>query len=174
MILIEIEIEEFPLGYRNRIDIEHAEWLHSLARRHLNNYELARDVVQEVFLIAQTKIDDLIVHENPVGWLCLTTYYAADRERRKLCHKEVPLAEHDHTMQFAQPDIEPRLIELLPDDFGDDEKRLLVLRYEEEYSYSEIADLCDMSENNCRQKIFRLRKKLRKLYATQKTLLQNG
>jgi len=154
--------------------IEHAGWMCSLARRRLNDYELARDVVQEVFLIAQTKIDDLIVHENPIGWLYLTTYYTAVRERRKHHHNDVPLAEHDHTLQFAQPEMEPRLIELLPDDFKDDEKKLLVLRYEEEYSYSEIADLCDMSENNCRQKIFRLRKKLRKLYATQKTLLQNG
>jgi len=160
--------------FLEKLYIEHAEWLHSLARRHLNNYELARDVVQEVFLIAQTKIDDLIVHENPVGWLCLTTYYAADRERRKLCHKDVPLAEHDHTMQFAQPDIEPRLAELLPDDFGDDEKKLLVLRYEEEYSYSEIADLCDMSQANCRQKMSRLRKKLKKIYEKPKTLSQSA
>ena len=77
-------------------------------------------------------------------------------------------------MQFAQPDIEPRLIELLPDDFGDDEKKLLVLRYEEEYSYSEIADLCDMSQANCRQKMSRLRKKLKKIYEKPKTLSQSA
>ena len=160
--------------FLERLYIENSEWLVSLARRHTNKYELAKDVVQEVFLIAQQKIDDLIVHENPVGWLCLTTYYAADRERRKLYHKDIPLEDHDHTMQIIQPEAEPSLIEVLPDDLENDEKKLLVLRYEEEYSYSEIAELCDMSQANCRQKMLRLRKKLKKIYKKSETLSQNA
>lgn len=159
--------------FLEKLYIDNAEWLLSLARRYVNNYELAKDVVQEVFLVAQTKIDELMVHENPAGWLCLTTYYTADRERRKLYHKDVPLADHDHTLQFAQPDVEPGLAELLPDDLEEDEKKLLILRYEDEYSYSEIAELCDISQANCRQKMSRLRKKLKKIYEKPKTLSQN-
>ena len=158
--------------FLKQLYIDHAEWLISLARRWVNDEALAEDVVQEVFVAAQRKIDELITHPNPVGWLYISTHHIADRERRKACHKELPLEDREYCLSETQLEPEPSLAELLPNEFNDDEKKLLVLRFEEQCSYAEISERSGMSQVNCRQKISRLKKKCRKIFENPQTLSQ--
>ena len=158
--------------FLRQLYIDNVEWLISLARRWVNDDELAKDVAHDAFVVAQKKIDELITHPNPVGWLYITAHHIADRERRKACHKELPLENHEYCLTEGQSEPEPSLEELLPDEFSADEKKLLVLRFEEQCSYAEISERCGMSQANCRQKMSRLKKKFRNIYKNPQNLSQ--
>lgn len=57
-------LESLYNSYANRI----TDW----AYRHLGDYEQAKDIAQDTFLIALIKIDDLLASDNPKRWLYKT------------------------------------------------------------------------------------------------------
>ncbi len=158
--------------FLKQLYIDNAEWLVSLARRWVSDGELAKDVVQEVFVVAQKKIDELIMHPNPVGWLYIAAHHIADHERKKAYRGNIALEEYGDRLPAPPEEQRQSLEELLPDEFSADEKKLLVLRFEEQCSYAEISERCGMSQANCRQKMSRLKKKFRNIYKNPQNLSQ--
>lgn len=55
----------------HQLYVEHYSCLFRFARSYVNQ-DLAEDLVQETFLIAQKRIDRVIGSENPKGWLINT------------------------------------------------------------------------------------------------------
>lgn len=52
----------------------HSEYLYRIAMHITHNEDIAKDCVQETFLIASQKVTYLYKHGNPLGWLCKTLY----------------------------------------------------------------------------------------------------
>ena len=64
-----------------------------------------------------------------------------------------------------------RLREVLPKDLSPQEQEILLLRYEERLSYSEIADVLKIKEASCRSRLMRAKAHLLSLYEKKNSLI---
>lgn len=132
-----------------------------LTFRRIGDAELANDIVQEVFLTACWKIDEVYYHQNPAGWLFATLNYLTKREMRKVYHAaEVPLMadipSKDNTIELPMENY-------LPDGLTEQERIILLWRIEEERTFDEIAEMRGITPVACRKQISRAMAKCRQL-----------
>lgn len=119
--------------------------------------ELAQDLVQDTFVLAFSHWETLAHHPSPGGWLTLTLFNLVRNEQRKLCrHNTVSL---DEIKDFLASPPTASSQEILPKQLSDDDKQILIWRYELQLSYTEIARRLGTSENACRMRISRALKK---------------
>lgn len=127
-----------------------------LTVRRLRDPERAKDLVQEVFLIACCKADDMFARgDNPKAWLFRTLEYLTIQERKRASFtKEVSM----ETMEeFSAPD-EGSLLGLqglFPRELSQAEQEILQWRISERLSYEEIARRCNTTPEACRQRFSR-------------------
>lgn len=136
------------------------EWFDQLYREHsarlfkqayyvLHNSHLAEDLVEETFLILLYKQQDLVKHPNLAGWLSLTLKNLICDELKSARHRlEMPLISDDSATcvdTYHQP-----LDELLPKGLLPKEREILILLFEEQLSYDEIAQHLGISVLSCR------------------------
>jgi len=131
---------------------KHAEHMVRLTYRRVGDEELAKDIVQETFLTACFKVEDLFVHENPSGWLYKTVFYLCTREMGKSFRsKELPL---DDSITLGNSyDLSLRYV--LPQELSNEEKCIIIWRLEDELSYSQIAEKIGITEPACRKRFSR-------------------
>lgn len=55
------------------------------------------------------------------------------------------------------------LEELIPSAFSEEERNLFIWYYRDRYSFGEISNVLGISEDACRMKLLRLRKRLKKI-----------
>lgn len=128
------------------------------AYRTLGDWEAAQDLVQDTFLLALIK-DSLPEHPCPGAWLMKTLQNLLQNERRRLVSRRTfPL---DDTIPAAEA--EGALRDVLPSGLTETERKLLLLRFEDQLSYRELAERFDLSEGACRIKLFRTVEKCKKL-----------
>ena len=131
------------------------------AYRTLGDWEAAQDLVQDTFLLALLRQDGLPNHPAPGGWLTQTLRNLIRNERRRLVsHSAVPLDD-----AYGLPSSEPEtpLRDILPAGLSEQERELLALRFEQQWSYRELGERLGISEGACRIKLFRTVEKCRKL-----------
>ncbi|MHC1696217.1 MAG: RNA polymerase sigma factor [Eubacteriales bacterium] len=131
--------------------------------------------VQDVFLVAIEKLDLLKNHDNKRAWLYITAKYIAFNENKKFLKRKMKLMEIDEKMlstyqdTFADNIIEDIIynnIDLpsaMQDIFGQltvDEFKLMKLKFQMNQGNIEIAKNYNISENNVRARISRLKKKI--------------
>lgn len=123
----------------------------------LHDQHLAEDLVEEAFLILLYKQRDLINHPNLAGWLSQTLKNLIYDELKSARHRlEIPLmydADVSTTDTYHQP-----LDEILPKGLLPKEREILLLLFEEQLSYEEIAQRLGISVLNCRTRAFRAKK----------------
>ena len=139
---------------------QHEQFLYQVAYRRLGDRELAKDMVQETFLTLTAKVDQVIVHKNPAGWLFKTLSYLICREQERACHYyEMPLSEQD-----GQPVVPTMpLADILPGGLREEDQELLILRFEEQLDYRQIAEKKGIKEAACRQRVSRAIRRCREL-----------
>jgi RNA polymerase sigma-70 factor (ECF subfamily) len=153
----------------------HAQFVHNLALRTLNNAQEAEDVAQETFLRAWKALPDFRAVANLRTWLYRITV--------NLCYNRLPRMKVD----FAA--LEPEEIDLLPeksrtvetrmltaelreqiytavDDLPETYRLLITLRHMDGYSYEEIADITQMPLGTVKTRLFRARRQLRQMLAS--------
>ena len=131
------------------------------AYRMLGDWEAAQDLVQDTFLLALLKQDELPGHPAPGGWLTQTLRNLIQNERRKLAARNaLPL---DDAGLLPAAEAEPGLRDILPAGLSEQERELLTLRFEQQWSYRELGEHLGISEGACRIKLFRTVEKCRKL-----------
>ncbi len=134
--------------------------IYAFARVRLRDEQLAQEVTQDVFVLAQEKLDEVRHSPNPQGWLIRAAGYAvqhAQRDRQYIEQRTMPLEE---TRLSAPP----------PEAEDDDLKRRmspeewLLLRavYCDGYSIKEAAQLCGLSFEACRKRLLRCKQRLRR------------
>lgn len=125
----------------------------SYAYRRTGDERLAEECVQETFLIGIIKIEELSNHEKPDAWLLKTLYYVTLREMDRAYRKaERPL---DDVMNLLYYEDEIPLEFVLLKELSPDDKELLILRIEKQWSYEQIAEHRGISQVACRKQMSR-------------------
>lgn len=133
---------------------EHSARLFKQAYYVLQNRHLAEDLVEETFLILLYKQKDLLTHPNIGGWLSQTLKHLILDETKSARHRfETPLV-HDPSAS-TEDTYHESLEDLLPKQLSPKEREILVLLFEEQLSYEDIARRLGISILNCRTRAFR-------------------
>lgn len=131
------------------------------ACRTLGDWEAAQDLVQDTFLLALLKQDELPGHPAPGAWLMQTLRNLIQNERRKLVSHSALSLEEIGALPAAET--EHGLRDVLPSGLSGQERELLALRFEQQLSYRELGERLGISEGACRVKLFRTVEKCRKM-----------
>jgi len=129
------------------------------ASNFFNNRDVAEDVVQDTFLLAQIKLDKLIEHPNPEAWLMNSLKNIIGnvyRSRKRILEMFVP---YDDAMLATGLPIDPRVeYEGMVDDA---ELGLLFWIYCDGMSYAEVADKLGISVSACKKRVQRAKIRFR-------------
>lgn len=123
-----------------------------LAYRLIGDRFIAEDLVQEAFLTACFKSDELATHVNPVGWLYKTLSFLILRERNRAYHRlESPMVNDD--FPGAEDSLPLELV--IPTELSENEKELIINRYEKRFTYEELAEKKGITQEACRKQLSR-------------------
>ena len=121
----------------------------------------AEEIVQEAFTEAYKKVDLLRQHENPVGWLYITTKNIARSYLRKAKRINAII----HTEEFEQPIMyEDNISYYLADNLSKEEFDIITRFYKDRQPVTEIAENLNISISACKMRLKRARDKLKKSY----------
>lgn len=123
------------------------------AYRMVGCVELARDLVQDVFLFALFHSDKLRDHPAPEGWLMLTLRNFVQNERRRSDKYSMVSLEAVGEFPGKTPELPLELF--LPKGLSEAERTVLIWRFERRMEYREMADLLGISETGCRSRVSR-------------------
>ena len=131
----------------------------------LNNKEDAEDASQDIFLKGLENINNFSYNTSFSGWLYkIAHHHCIDLIKKKnKGYKFWTGFKKEHTNQTPiQQSSYDNIIHELLEKLNMDEKRILLLRSIEEYSFEEIASIMGLKTTTVRKKYERLRKKLMK------------
>lgn len=134
--------------------------LYQYAARRLRDDELAKDLVQETFLLLVIQVSEIYTHENPAGWLFRVLGNMIRRELKKPYHQELPLVSEEAALLSYTDE---HFFQDLPSGLSDAERELLALRLEKNWDYETIADFLGITPAACRQRMSRAIRKCREL-----------
>ena len=139
--------------------------LYRVAFHEVGDHETAEELVHETFALALSRWEKLKDHPKPAGWLMETLVNLSRNEKRLQHYREVSLEE-----LFAAPATEDRrgIEELLPKQLAQQDKEVLIWRYELELDYREIANRLGVSETGSRSRVHRAIERCRKLLENKK------
>lgn len=145
----------------NRCVDAHADGLYRFMLKHVRDAEQARDLVQEAFAKMWVKLDQ-VEGTKAKSYLFSTGYHTMidqiRRAKKQGNFDEVDQGKLAHSGHYS--DLNERLHEAL-DTLPEVQKSVVLLRDYEGYSYSEIGDICKLSEAQVKVYIFRARKALK-------------
>lgn len=149
----------------SQLYIEQFDFLYYLACSLLHDDHLGYDLVQDTFQVALLKIDKLMCHPNPVGWLVQTMKFKAahiQRDQKILIelHEEI-LAHTDDRNAFeeCEDNWKKRWLNVL----SEAEISLLQRYYGEGYPIQIVAQEHGIGVEACYKRLQRAKKKLRQL-----------
>lgn len=153
----------------DKLYIENSSRMMKMATYMLRNQHIAEELVNEAFLILLYKRNQLVSHPNLPGWLSQTLKNLIADELKSAKHRlELPLNED---IDATQDDTyEPPLSELLPKGLSPKERDILILYYEMQLSYEQIAAQLHISVLNCRTRLFRAKAHFKELIDKKKNL----
>ena len=130
--------------------------LYSYASAVLGSSSLAEVAVQETFVAAMQRIETLMQHENPVGWLFVALKHVIQSIRRDQAELEF------HTIPEEEaPPLTTQMEEPAELDMTDPDLALLRRFYVDNYSLAELAKEQGTTVGALKMRISRLKKKLR-------------
>ena len=145
--------------------LEQFDFLYHLACSLLHDDHFGYDLVQDTFQVALLKIDELMEHPNPTGWLVLTMRNKVahiNRDRKLLLElNEAIIANTNDCLVFEEQesDWKERWLTVL----SEKEISLFQRYYGDGYSIEIVAQENDISVDACYKRLQRARKKLRNL-----------
>lgn len=130
------------------------EKMFKLAYRMTGSIEKTQDLVQNAFLLALFRKEELMVHPKPEGWLMTALKNLIFNERRRSeSHPEVPLESVIESLSVNDPEMPLELA--LPKQLSKEDREILILRFEQRLSCAEIGDRLGISEGACRSRLHR-------------------
>lgn len=132
------------------------------------------DCVQEVFLLAIQKLDELRNHPKLIGWFVITSKNIAMKHNEKLLNKNcINSGSLDNCSGFTVPEnqfVEDIMFEQLNkhdvfekifEQLEYEEKRLYNLKWINRLSYSEIEETLGLSQSAVKNRISRLKRRIK-------------
>lgn len=132
----------------------------------------AEDFTHDIFLKLIMKLGTFKETARFSTWLYSITYnYCMDQlrinKKRKEVFQEDELEVPDDTdlnQVFEEPDIEAKRLHQAMDQLQTEEKSILMMKYQDELSIREIADIFRITESAVKMRLLRTREKLRNRY----------
>lgn len=126
--------------------------------------EEAEELVQDAFLLLLSKSERFQKeHENPGGFLMESLKNLMGTRLRH--NKIIKFVSYDEIPETATTDTYfSSLKDRLPAELSEEDKAVLVARYEEQVPYAELSKRLGISQKQCAQKVFRAKNKLRKIF----------
>ena len=138
----------------------------------LNNRSTAEDLVNETFLILWSKRARLRKHPDINGWLYITLKNLIYNETRlSKYQKETPLIYETDTSVSEEQEVS--LSDLLPRELSAQERQILVMHFEEELSYEEMAQQLGISILACRTRLCRSKAHYKKIIGKNKKITKS-
>ncbi|MBX3010312.1 MAG: sigma-70 family RNA polymerase sigma factor [Caldilineaceae bacterium] len=151
--------------------------VYNLTYRMLGSPEEAEDAAQETFLRAYSRLEQYDVNHKFSTWLfSIANHHCIDRLRKRrttlVSIEENPVLENlEHGAAQPEEDVlSQELAAELQSLLGQldlDYRTPLILRYWEDCSYEEIADTMGLTVSAVKSRLFRARKQIADLYASQ-------
>lgn len=132
-----------------------------LTYRRTCDHQLAEDLVQETFLTACCKPDQVCNHINPAAWLYDTLNKLTMRELDR-AYRAAEVCELDNEL-VGLTDVHLPMEYHLPVGLTARERELILMRVEDGLSFEAIAEYFGVSEAACRQRMSRAMRKYRVL-----------
>lgn len=126
------------------------------------------DLVDEAFLIYLQKSTTMVI-DNPEAYITRILANLVRNYARLSWHNELPIDVLPEST-LSTDGVGMRLCEVLPKGLSPQEQEILLLRFEERLSYSEIADVLKIKEASCRSRLMRAKAHLLNLYEKEKIL----
>lgn len=123
-----------------------------VAYRLVGDYESAKELVQDTFLLTLFHQDELSAHPNPEAWLMLSLKNLCKNANQRMSSTEISL---ETLLHIPASGDEHSLLEALPSQLSERDKMILIWRFEERLDYMEIADRLGVSESGSRSCVFR-------------------
>ena len=136
----------------------------------VDDLELAEEIVQDVFVIAWNKYEDLMLSPNPGGWLMNTTKFTIRNTLRKIkANGPTPLPLDDTICLIDRnQDLEPHssgdeLISIIAKHVPTRDLFILQKVIMEGYSCLDVAEMLKIKPATCQKRFQRVLKRLRKI-----------
>ena len=138
--------------------LKHYRQMESYAARFFSSRDLARDVVQETFLVAQIKIDALMASPSPQGWLfnTLKNVIGNTYKQQQRLASIVPLDECNLSSDMPLS-VSATYQNMIPQE----DLELLIWVYCDGEPYAEAAKRLGISLSACKKRIQRAKLKLK-------------
>lgn len=124
---------------------------------------MAEDIAQDVFYAAWKKGDEFLKHKEPKLWLMVTArnkMHALYRQMKRWTYE--PLEEDHPTMAVMEHEYEESELELTAlAIISEEEWKLIKDYYLSGITIKELAEKYQITENNMRVRLFRMKAKLR-------------
>lgn len=127
---------------------------------------LVEDVMIATWTTACQKVDILVRHENPHGWIMKAAKFHMLKEleeRQRIDEHEMLVLDKLETYIEQEAQNELELSETLKAYLNEDERRAVILRYFYDADYSDLAEYFHISESSARKRVNRAIHKLRKV-----------
>lgn len=132
--------------------------------------EEAEELVQDAFLLLLSKSERFQKeHENPGGFLMESLKNLMGTRLRH--NKIIQFVSYDEIPETATTDTYfSSLKDRLPAELSEEDKAVLVARYEEQVPYAELSKRLGISPKQCALKVFRARRRLQDLLEKEKNI----
>ncbi len=132
------------------------------------NQEKAEDYTHDIFLKLIVKIGTFKETAKFSTWLYSITYnYCMDQIKVNKKQKEVSFDENFDLAEVQESDLDSIQSEDLKRSMSkipSDEKALLLMKYQDDFSIKEIAEMLNISESAVKMRLLRSKDKLKKIY----------
>lgn len=161
----EIEIE--------RIITDYGDELRYLAYRYMKDWIIVDDIMQEVYLKVFLKLDSFEGKSNIKSWLYrITSNQCIDYLRSKIIKSTVLIDYPEDILSTNVESVEKEILDRLErekllqkiNSLPNDYKQTLSLYYFNDFTYKEISDVLSKDISFVKNKLFRGRRMLRKVY----------
>jgi len=134
----------------------------AMAYDYIGNYDDARDIAQNVFMRVFNKLDGFEEKARFSSWLYRIVVNQCLDVLRKDERKQISLEKVKRKLENLTPD-QPKLetIDLYGADLSELQHTALILRYYQDLTIPEIADIMECSESTVRTHLYRAVRKLR-------------
>ena len=138
--------------------------MYNIAIRFLNNKMDAEDILQESFITAFDRLDELQNRDVFGSWLkrIVINKCISLQRKRKIAFEEIDEERHGEVEEIAEgrPEVDSALVHQAIRELPSKGRTVLVLRALEGYSHKEIAEKLEITEGTSKSQVNRARKLL--------------